>query len=67
MLKGAISISREDRKFEFRNRELLFLDAVVIDAEKVSLIINKGVGVDSFQEVQGYDQLQRNSHGLASN
>jgi len=45
---------------------VLFFNKVIVDAGDISTTIDKGVGVDGFQGVRGYDELQGNSHRFAS-
>ena len=44
----------------------MFLDEVIVDAGDVCTAVNKGIGIDGFQGVQRYDELQRDSHRFAS-
>jgi len=44
----------------------MFFNKVIVDAGDVCTAINEGVGVNSFQGVRGYNELQRDSHRFAS-
>jgi len=44
----------------------MFLYKVVIDARDVCTTIDESIGVDSFQGVRGFNELQRDPHRFAS-
>jgi len=65
LVERSIGVPRTDGFFEFRDRESVFFNEVVVDAGDVCTTINESVGVDGFQSMRGYDELQRDSHRFA--
>jgi len=44
----------------------MLFNKVIVDAGDVCTAIDESIGVNSFQGVQGYNELQRDSHRFAS-
>jgi len=65
-IERSIGISGMDGVFEFRGGKAMFLNKVIVDAGDVHTAIDESIGVDGFQDVRGYNELQRDSHRLAS-
>ena len=65
LVEGSISVSRADGFLEFDGGESMFFNKVVVDAGDICSAINEGVGVNGFQSVRRYDELQRDSHRFA--
>ena len=66
LVEGSVSVPGADRFLKLRDGETLFFNEVVVNAGDVCTTVNKGIGVDGFQGVRRYDELQRNSHRFAS-